>query len=148
MTILKMNQNHIQQLVTIWLSGSKEAHSFIPFEYWEQRTNDMADIYLPQSETYVISMENEVVGFISLVEDYLAAIFVVGHVQGQGFGKRLLQHAQSLRNSLQLKVYEKNSGAISFYHANGFQVIDNILDEETNERELVMMWHSSSNSND
>lgn len=142
MNVLKMQQYQIKQLVQLWLDVSKEAHSFIPADYWEQRADEMANIYLPQSETYVISKGDQIAGFISLVDDYLAAIFVANDAQGQGYGKSLLQHAQGLRSSLQLKVYEKNVGATMFYKANGFQVVDNLLDEETNEKELVMLWQS------
>ncbi len=90
--------------------------------------------YLPMSETYVIS------NFVSLVDDYLAALFIDVKHQGQGYGKRLLNFIKERRENIQLKVYKKNRNAVNFYVMNGFVIKKELLDEQTVEEEFLMGW--------
>ena len=130
----------IPAVLEIWLQASLLAHTFIPSCFWRSRLNDMEQIYLPQAETYVCEQYNEVVGFISLVDNHLAALFVRPMLQGHGHGKRLLQHVQSIRNELSLCVYSRNTRAVTFYRRSGFREQDERRDCHTGELERVMIW--------
>ncbi|MDC7232229.1 MAG: GNAT family N-acetyltransferase, partial [Spirochaetales bacterium] len=55
----------------------------------------MRTLYIPASETFVFEQNSDVVGFYSLHEDRLAAIFVLPELQGQGIGKQLLAGTHS-----------------------------------------------------
>ena len=101
----------------------------------------MRDIYIPMSETYKAVDGEKILGFVSLLDDYLAAIFVMQDLQGQGIGSLLLNYAMRLRKTLQLKVYRNNKKSVDFYKSKGFSVISETMDHETGERELVMQWH-------
>lgn len=89
----------IDRVLDIWLSASVEAHDFIEAKFWRSKVSDMRDIYIPASETRVYEHEGEVVGFYSLYEDNLAALFVAPSVQGRGVGSKLLDDAK-LRRAL------------------------------------------------
>ncbi|WP_237446597.1 GNAT family N-acetyltransferase [Shimazuella alba] len=80
---------------------------------------------IPMSETYVISNEKDVVDFVSMVDNYLAALFIDVKHQGGGYGKRLLNFIKSQREYIQLKVYKKNNKAVDFYLKNGFVIKKN-----------------------
>ncbi len=140
MFVRDLNEQDIQRVIDIWLDGSKEAHDFIEFDYWESKQNEMREIYLPNSETFVLEVDGIVAGFISLVGNYLAALFIDGKVQKRGYGKILLDFAKERRIHMELKVFSKNIGAMKFYLKNEFIVQQEMQDEETQEHEYVMAW--------
>jgi len=139
--IRKMNDEDIPRIVDIWYETSVTAHSFISEKYWESNRELMKTQYLPISETYVALINNDIAGFISIIDEYLAAIFVRPDTQGKGIGSSLLNHVKSIRNNLQLKVYMKNQKTIEFYKAHGFAVVSESTDNETDENEFIMEWH-------
>ena len=139
--IERIEKKDISQIVDIWYDASLQAHDFIPEDYWRENKDQMRDIYIPMSETYKAVDGEKILGFVSLLDDYLAAIFVMQDLQGQGIGSLLLNYAMRLRKTLQLKVYRNNKKSVDFYKSKGFSVISETMDHETGERELVMQWH-------
>lgn len=97
----------IDQILAIWLSASTKAHGFIESAFWQSKISEMRDVYIPASETIVYEAEGEVVGFYSLYENNLAAIFVAPSSQGKGLGSVLLNDAKNRRESLHLTVYPR-----------------------------------------
>ncbi|WP_283776225.1 GNAT family N-acetyltransferase [Virgibacillus pantothenticus] len=79
-------------------------------------------------------------GFISMVEDYLAALFIDVAYQNNGAGKELLNFEKEQRNKIQLKVYKENLSAVRFYEKNGFIIKKELTDEQTNKQEYFMEW--------
>lgn len=128
------------RIVGIWLEASRLAHAFIPYEFWLCRADEMAKVYLPGSQTYVLDTGFEVAGFLSLVDDQVAALFVAPCHQRLGYGRRLLRFAQDRFAHLSLCVYQQNEHAIAFYRAAGFCISEQRLDLNTREVELLMNW--------
>lgn len=77
-------------------------------------------------------------GFCSLLDNQLAALFVDPEFQGQGLGKPLLAHAKSLRNELTLTVYKDNDNSCAFYLSQGFFVHGEQIDTLTGRPEYLM----------
>ena len=102
-------------ILEIWLRSSVAAHDFVPRSYWEGKLDEMRTRYLPDSRTFVYQDESaeSVCGFVSLVENYVAALFVHPDRQGQGIGRRLLQWAAAQYPTLELSVYAFTSGKVS-----------------------------------
>ncbi|NER79286.1 MAG: N-acetyltransferase [Leptolyngbya sp. SIO1D8] len=136
--IRKYNESDTELVLKIWLSASIRAHNFVKPEFWESQVENMRSIYIPASETYVYEKNSKVVGFYSLYENNLAAIFVVPEMQGQGIGKQLLAHAKSQRSSLTLSVYQENEASYQFYLSQGFKVVSEQIDEHTGYPEYTM----------
>ncbi len=130
----------IDRVLDIWLSASVEAHDFIEAKFWRSKVSDMRDIYIPASETRVYEHEGEVVGFYSLYEDNLAALFVAPSVQGRGVGSKLLDDAKLRRAHLQLCVYKDNTSSIRFYQKHGFSSLGEQTDPNTGHLELIMQY--------
>lgn len=132
----------IDPVLDIWLDCSTTAHRFIPRSYWEGKRKQMRDDYLPASLTVVWEDERTgtVAGFLSLVENYIAALFVQPAMQGRGVGKRLLEWAKAQHDTLELAVYVQNARAVSFYRREGFRAIREQIDSATGSRELVMRY--------
>lgn len=136
-----MKQTEAQQLGSIWLEASLIAHDFIQPDYWRNNLDDMVAKYIPGAETYVDETDNELNGFISIVNgDTIAAIFVNPVKQGLGTGGKLIDFAKEKYEGLSLTVYSKNTKSRSFYEKHGFVSGTERIDQATGEREVVMKW--------
>lgn len=133
-------KTEVNKLVEIWYEGSLIAHGFIDKNYWKSQQTKMEEKYIPMSETYVVSNEKDIVGFVSMMNNYLAALFIDVKHQGGGYGKGLLDFVKRQRENIQLKVYKKNNKAVDFYLKNGFVIKEETLDEQTSEEEYLMEW--------
>src|SRR5262249_21892446 len=64
------------------------------------------------------------IGFMGLAGHDIAALFLEPAHRGQGGGRRLVAHAQQLRDGeLTVDVNEQNPAALGFYEALGFEVV-------------------------
>lgn len=136
--ILTYREADIDRVLDIWLSASIKAHGFVDPEFWESKVDEMRDRYIPASETFVYKRNDRVVGFYSLFEDTLAAIFVDPDLQGQGIGAALLDDAKGRREELRLTVYRENAPSVRFYEKHGFVPLGEQVDENTGHAEIVM----------
>lgn len=127
-------------LSRIWLDASMKAHAFVAREFWEGNLEAMRDIYLPNSETWVIEDRTGQAGFLSLMDNVLAALFVDPAKQDRGFGSQLIDKAKGLRSRLELYVYSENPRAVEFYRKHGFSVLEERRDNRTLHIEFVMEW--------
>lgn len=127
-------------VLDLWLRASILAHDFVPESFWREQLPAMRELYLPQAETLVLEEKGQVLGFASLHEQRLAALFVSPDAQGRGLGRRLLDDAKSRRDSLELGVYRANARAVAFYRAGGFVTLNETRDPHTGQPELTMHW--------
>ena len=137
-----MEPGHIKAAVEIWYEASVAAHNFIPAEYWKENRDAMANTYLPASEAYVAIADGAMQGFIAMVGNHLAAVFVAVKMQGRGVGKALLQFVKDKRNVIQLKAYQKNTKTVQFYLNQGFRIISEQQEAGTSACEYVMEWQA------
>lgn len=139
--IRKFREEDTTKVMTIWTKGNFKAHDFIDKDYWLLNFNRVKDEYLMKSETYVYIKNDEIKGFISVLnEGYIGAIFVSLDSQRQGIGRKLINYVKDKYDKLTLNGYEKNIDAVLFYVALGFVNTKIQVDEETGEKEYVMEW--------
>ncbi len=138
--IRKSNKQDIDKIVELWYEVSLEAHDFVDKEYWESAKKDMREQYIPMSDTYIIEEDKELIGFISMVDSYLAAIFIDSKFQSKGYGKELLDYVKKHKEYIELKVFQKNVVAYKFYSRNGFIIEKELVDDNLNEKEYLMIW--------
>lgn len=130
----------IDAVLLIWLEASVLAHDFVGREFWESKLELMRSTYLPMAQTYVYEEAGQVLGFLSLYENNIAALFVKPENQGNGIGQALMAKAKELRTELELSVYKANKRSINFYQKSGFKIIKEQIDEHTGHAELVMTF--------
>lgn len=140
--IRKLKDNNIDAVMQIWKEENIKAHNFIPKEYWEEKFNYVKSI-LPSAEIYVYIDKNTIEGFIGINNNYIEGIFIKEINQNKGIGTVLLEKVKQLKPKLILNVYEKNKKAIKFYEKNGFKIIKENTDKETNEKEYTMIWEKT-----
>lgn len=100
----------------------------------------MQHVYLPMSEVYLAEHNQQICGFIALLDNQIAAIFVSPQHQEKGIGTRLIQYAQAIRTELKLNVYQENPKSVQFYKSLGFEILEESIDLETNSKEFLMHW--------
>jgi GNAT superfamily N-acetyltransferase len=83
-------------------------------------------------------MQCWLVGFFSLHENTLAALFVSLDCQGEGVGRKLMSKVKDLRSHVCLHVYKENVKTVAFYRCCGFQEVTEQEDPYTGHVELVM----------
>lgn len=132
----------LPRVMEIWLRANLQAHPFVDEEYWRGHEDEVRQM-LPQAEVYVWEERSELRGFVGLMEEYIAGIFVDGPCRGRGGGKALLDHAKGRRDRLTLQVYEKNRGAVRFYLREGFRRLQEGVEEESGETEYLMGWEKT-----
>ena len=139
--IRKLQKTDIDTVSQIWLDANRDAHDFIPAEYWENNFLPVKEMLL-QAEVYVYMDErkNRIEGFVGLDQEYIAGIFVRKEARSGGIGKALLDFVKEKKQELTLNVYRKNERAVRFYEREGFQIIDRTVDKSTDEKEYLMKW--------
>jgi len=140
--IRKFKNKDIEEVMEIWLETNIKAHKFIDRKYFENYYEQVRN-EIQKSEIYVYEKEGKVVGFLGIVEGYIAGIFVKDNMQNNGIGKLLINECKKKYNKLTLNVYEKNEKAVKFYIREGFYVINKKVEDETNEIDLLMEWSQS-----
>lgn len=136
--IRSLEARDMEQVLAIWLEASVAAHDFIDRSFWESQVTAMRDQYLPAADTFVYEDDNGVRGFVSLLGETLAALFVCPSAQGHGIGRKLLAHAIALRPRLSLSVYKANHKAAAFYTACGFRRTGERVDPHSGHVESLM----------
>ena len=139
--IRKLQKADINRVADIWLKTNLKAHFFIPEQYWISNYEFVKEL-LPQAEVYVYEDDKMIQGFIGINDEYIEGIFVSDEMQSRGIGKMLLDYIKDKKDRLQLKVYQKNVRAMSFYQREGFTIQSESMDEFTGEKEYVMNWES------
>ena len=137
--IRKLQKVDINRVADIWLKTNLKAHFFIPEQYWISNYEFVKEM-LPQAEVYVYEDDKMIQGFIGVSDEYIEGIFVSDEMQSCGIGKMLLDYIKDKKDKLQLKVYQKNVRAMSFYQREGFIIQCEGLDEDTGEKEYTMLW--------
>ncbi len=130
--------NDIDKIMSIWLDTNVESHSFIEKDYWVSQFDEVKAM-LPSADIYIYE-EDDIYGFIGLVDNYIAGIFVLQDKQSQGIGKTLLDYVKTKRNKLTLNVYKQNAKAIQFYLRESFVADEEKIDKNTGHIELSMSW--------
>lgn len=134
-------ESDIDEIMSIWLESNIKVHNFISKQYWDEnyapvkQAISVAEVYV-----FIDDKSNEILGFIGLVDNYIAGIFVKESERSKGIGKALLDYVKKIKSELVLDVYDKNKQAINFYKRENFTVQSYNIDEDTKEKECEMVW--------
>jgi len=138
--IRKYKDGDLNDVLLSWESGSKIAHPFLTEDFLAQERYNIPNVYLPITETWVVEQENLVIGFIALMDDEIGAIFVKSEFHGTGAGRALMDKAKTLRNNLEVEVFEKNSIGRKFYSKCGFKIMKKMIHEQTGNKILRLKY--------
>lgn len=132
----------LNDVLKIWLDSNEEVHGFVDGEYW-RRNYDFVKESMKEATIYGYYKNSELTGFIGLVDEHIAGLFVKKEYRGQGIGKKLLDKAKQSVDRLELNVYARNSSAVNFYSNNGFKQTAERIESDTQQSEYVMIWSAN-----
>lgn len=137
--IREFRNQDLDRIMELWLNTNISAHSFIKEEYWKSNLDEVK-LMMPKAEVYVYEENGNIQGFVGLMNDYIAGIFVLSQYQSKGIGKMLLDYIKKKRDRLDLTVYKENDKAVRFYLRENFAIEKEQVDENTGKIELKMSW--------
>ncbi|MDO1604605.1 GNAT family N-acetyltransferase [Lactobacillus sp. YT155] len=135
----QLTKNDFEQITKIWLDSNLEVHNFIKKSYWLRNVNYVKQALL-KAEILAYKVEDEILGFTGVKEEYIEGLFVADSQRGKGIGSELLAELKNQHDTLKLFVYKKNQKAVNFYLAKDFQIFSEELEEETGELNISMFW--------
>lgn len=138
--IRKFETKDTERVMQIWLEVNIEAHDFVSSDYWLSHYQSVQEQLL-EADIYVYEQDEEIQGFVGMVDDYLAGIFVDKKFRSMGIGKNLLECVKKNYSAFSLNVYQKNQRAVEFYLREGLSVVSKGIDEETAETDYTMVWN-------
>lgn len=139
--IRKHNPKDLEQILDVWYKSSSLAHPFLDLGYVEKVKDDMRNLYIPDSDTWVYIKNNTIVGFISMMGNEIAGLFVLPNHHSKGIGTQLVNLVSKLHNELDVEVFAKNVIGRAFYKKYGFKLIDRFLHEESNNEVLKLAYN-------
>ena len=113
-------------LVALWERSVRATHDFLTEADIVTLRPLVRDVLSDDAlELWVLTERADVpIGFMGLAGHDIAALFLEPARRGQGGGRRLMAHAQQLRDGdLTVDVNEQNPAGCGFYEALGFVVV-------------------------
>ena len=141
--IRKIKEEDLTNVMTIWVKGNFQANSFIEKDYWLEIYNQTKVDFLENFKTYVYAENDEILGFISIYDNEIKAIYVKEEYRGKGIGSKLINYCRdNLEKDVEIfvKVFEKNMNSIIFFSKRQFKNSKIQLNEQFNETEYIMTW--------
>jgi putative acetyltransferase len=121
--ITEITAEDLPRLIEVWEASVRATHHFLS-EADIQRIKSLVEDDLAQVETLLAVRDShgQVVGFIGVEGDEVAALFIHPAWRGQGIGRRLFTYAVETLGATKVDVNEQNAQAVGFYQRMGFEV--------------------------
>jgi putative acetyltransferase len=130
----------LEGVLNSWELATRLAHPFMADEFIAQERINVAEIYMPNTDTWVAERGGEVKGFIALMGNEVGAIFLQPNCHGQGIGKALMDKAQEIHGDLEVEVFKVNIIGRNFYSKYGFEQLEEKLHEPTGQQVLRLKF--------
>lgn len=137
--IRKFEMKDTKRVMQIWLEANLEAHDFVSGDYWCSQYQTVQE-QLSATDIYVYEQDNEIQGFLGMMDNYLAGIFVDKKYRSMGIGKGLLDYVKKIYPAFSLNVYQKNQRAVDFYLRENLTIVSTGVDEDTAEADYTVVW--------
>lgn len=140
MIVRQYQDSDLEALLNSWEESTRMAHAFMTDEFIAQERINVAELYIPNTDTWVADIDGEVKGFIALMGNEVGAIFLRPNLHGQGIGKALMDKAQSLHGDLEVEVFKENKVGRVFYDKYGFALVEEKVHEPTGQALLRLKF--------
>jgi putative acetyltransferase len=130
----------LEAVLSSWESATRLAHEFMTDDFIAQERKNVAEIYIPNTDTWVVEIDEKVSGFVALMGNEVGAIFLQPECHGRGAGKALMDKAQELHGDLEVEVFRSNTIGRRFYTKYGFEQLEEKLHEPTGQQVLRLKY--------
>ncbi len=132
----------IDRILVVWEDASRAGHPFLTDDFLSAEREKVRDVYMPAADTWVCDMDDQVLGFVSLIGHEVGALFVHPSRHRQGIGRALLETVNDLHPNLEVDVFKENAMARAFYHRCGFVLRSERTDAETGRMMLRLRYEA------
>ncbi len=140
MKIRQYENSDLDAVLSSWETATRLAHPFMTDEFIAQERINIADVYMPNTDTWVVDIDGKVEGFVALMGNEVGAIFLQPKYHGKGAGKALMDKAQELHGDLEVEVFKENPIGRRFYSRYGFEFLEEKLHEPTGQQVLRLKF--------
>lgn len=74
-TTTELSAEELETVLSIWLHANLDSHGFISPTYWENQVESVRKA-LPDAVIYLAEIDQEIVGFAGVIDQFIAGIFV------------------------------------------------------------------------
>ena len=134
MLIRQYKNDDLDAVMSSWENACALAHPFLSDEFQAKVRKDIPEMYIPNSDVWVVEWETDVVGFIALIGNEVGAIFLQPSHHGRKLGKLMMDKAKDLHGELEVEVFEKNTIGRKFYDCYGFELMEKKDHPESGEK--------------
>ena len=127
-------------MLDIWYACQAVAHPFLTEAFVEKVRQDMQDIYIPKTDSWLYFKEGKALGFISMIGNEIGGLFVAPEAHGQGVGTALVDYVRASHAELEVEVFSDNKIGRAFYDKYGFQPLREYFHEESGNNMLRMKF--------
>ena len=138
--IRRYRPTDLDAVLIAWEQASRIAHPFLTDQFMAFEKEQIANVYMPNAETWVAEYNHQVVGFISLAGNEVGGLFLHPDFHGKGIGRTLMDQAQQTHGELEVEVFEENTIGRKFYDRYGFKFVEKITDEATGNSALRLKF--------
>lgn len=128
--ITKITADDMPRVVEVWEASVRATHHFLTEDNIQYIRSLVSDDLTPLE--YLLGVrddQGQVVGFIGVEGDEVAALFIHPAWRGQGIGRSLFTYAVDTLGATKVDVNEQNEQAVGFYRHMGFEVIGRSVDD-------------------
>lgn len=129
--IREFNDEDTEEIIEVWFEASTRAHPFLDSSFMEKERLNVREVYIPNTDTWVFEIKDQVAGFISMMGNEVGAIFVRPEFQGSGIGTGLMNQVAGFHNELEVEVFERNTMGRAFCEQYGFKQVNKLIHQET-----------------
>jgi len=140
MQIRQYRNSDLDAVLSSWETATRLAHPFMTNDFIAQERINVAEVYMPNTDTWVVDIDGNVEGFIALMGNEVGAIFLQPKCHGKGAGKALMDKAQELHGDLEVEVFKENLIGRKFYSRYGFEHLEEKLHEPTGQQVLRLKF--------
>ena len=98
-TTTKLSAKELESVLSIWLHANLDSHEFIPSTYWENQVESVRKA-LPDAVIYLAEIDQEIIGFAGVIDQFIAGIFVKREYRQQRIGTQLMKKIKETNKDL------------------------------------------------
>jgi GNAT superfamily N-acetyltransferase len=134
-------------VIAVFHAARADALPYLPILHTADEDRAFFSGLVERGLVTVAERDRRVAGFLARNEDWVDHLYIAPDAQGHGLGSALLEQAQAVRHSLQLWVFQRNTGAIGFYERHGFTIAERTDGSRNEERtpDARMTWSQAGN---
>lgn len=72
----QLTEKELETIMAIWSQTNLEAHPFVAPTYWQENKAFVHLFALPKATLILAEEEGQIIGFLGLMDNYIAGIFI------------------------------------------------------------------------